>query len=393
MVLRQTIALFVDAYRELHSKKLFWITLVLSVLIVGIFGMFGVNETGLTVLWWEFSHPLFNTAFISKELFYKFCFANFAVPIWLTWAATILALVSTASIIPDFLAGGAVELTLSKPISRIRLFLTKFATGLTFVALQVLIFSLACFFVIGFRASAWEWQILLAVPIVLLFFAYLYAICVLLGVLTRSTIASLLLTLLCWFVLFGLNTTDKIMIAQRIRSQDTLERRERAVARAQTLAEANLAKAKQDGHPLMPDGKVPEGVDELEFANPLLAPARSSLREAEESAQTWRRWSTILFVSKTILPKTSETIGLLDRYVLSDADRDLLAKVMPNENRRRNADRDPEDGDAPRARRSVEARMEDELRARSTWWVAGTSVAFMLTTLGLAAWIFRRRDF
>lgn len=399
MFLRQTIILFIDAYRELHSKKLFWITLMLSLLVVGVFAIFGVNERGLTVLWFEFPHPIFNTTFIPKELFYRFCFANLAVPIWLTWGATILALVSTASIVPDFLAGGAVELTLSKPISRVRLFLTKFATGLTFVALQVLVFSAACFLVIGVRAGAWEPRILLAVPIVLLFFAYLYAICVLLGVLTRSTIASLLLTLLCWFGLFSVNTTDELMIAQRLRAQRTLERSQRAVERAEKIAKDNLEKARATGHPLMPDGKPPEGQDELEFANPLLIAARSSVREAESSMRTWRRWSQGLYVAKTILPKTSETIALLDRFVLSDADRNVVDRVMggdPDNERVSDDDGNAEPGDRDarrRRRQDVSSRVESELRERSTFWVVGTSSAFMGVTLGLATWLFRRRDF
>ena len=44
----QTWALFVDAYRELNSKRLFWITMTLSALVVAVFGMFGINERGLT---------------------------------------------------------------------------------------------------------------------------------------------------------------------------------------------------------------------------------------------------------------------------------------------------------------------------------------------------------
>ncbi|XOV75481.1 MAG: hypothetical protein ACFHWZ_19225 [Phycisphaerales bacterium] len=42
----KTWALFVDAYRELNSKKLFWITMILSGLVVAIFGAIGLRRMG-----------------------------------------------------------------------------------------------------------------------------------------------------------------------------------------------------------------------------------------------------------------------------------------------------------------------------------------------------------
>ena len=39
----QTSAMFLDAYRDLHSKKLFWITLVLSLVIVLGFAVVGLS--------------------------------------------------------------------------------------------------------------------------------------------------------------------------------------------------------------------------------------------------------------------------------------------------------------------------------------------------------------
>src|SRR5205085_9269224 len=103
-------------------------------------------------------------------------FSELGVGIWLTFAALILAIVSTASLFPDLITGGAIDLYLSKPISRLRLILTKYATGLLFVALQVLVFCAASFLVIGLRGGVWEPRLFLAVPIVLCFFSYLFCI-------------------------------------------------------------------------------------------------------------------------------------------------------------------------------------------------------------------------
>ncbi len=40
----QTLALLNAAYRELNARKLFWVTMALSLLIVGVFAILGINE-------------------------------------------------------------------------------------------------------------------------------------------------------------------------------------------------------------------------------------------------------------------------------------------------------------------------------------------------------------
>ena len=124
-MMTQTWAIFVESYRHLNSKKLFWITLVISGVIVLTFAAIGMNAKGLTFLWWELPFPIAPMLLGSPEVFYKLMFLNLGVTFWLTWGATILALVSTAGIMPEFISGGAIDVTLSKPMSRLRLFLTK----------------------------------------------------------------------------------------------------------------------------------------------------------------------------------------------------------------------------------------------------------------------------
>lgn len=391
--LTQTRALLVDAYRELNSKKLFWITLALSVLVVGVTGMFGINEKGITILWWEFSLPLLNTTLIPKTLFYKYIFAKVAVPIWLTWGATILALVSVSSLFPDFLASGAIELTLSKPIARTRLFLTKFMMGLLFVALQVSAFAFTSYLVIGLRGGGWELRLFWAVPIVLLFFSYLYSVNALLGLVTRSTIASLLLTMLFWAFLFSTNLTDQIFTQQKARAQTTKEQLEKRVGRVEKLAQNAVKKAKDENRDLMVDGKLPEGAsDELEAAYPMLRTVRKNLATASKDEADWTKYCQYCYLGKSFFPKTSETIGLLDRHLLSPEDRERIKNFA-----RRAAERngDPEsDEDTPRrGNPEADLRAEDIFRGRPTWWVMGTSVAFECVVLGLAVVIFSRRDF
>lgn len=389
MILMQTKALFIDAYRELNAKKLFWITMALNLVAVIIFASLGITQKGVTFWHWQFESMYFNTGLISQELFYKLQFTSWGAGFWLSWVTTILALVSTAGIIPDLISGGTIEPVLSKPIGRIRLFLTKYLTGLLFVALQILVFSLGCFVVLGIRGGAWEFGLFLALPIVLAFFSFLFSFCALVGLVTRSTIASLLLTMLFWSMIFVVNLGDSIMLQQRegwkLQSQD----RQSVIEPQIRFAETRLEQWRDEGRPIPGEGDepLPEDVtDVLEVVNPTLRQSRERVEQAEEAVDTWTTWSSRVFALKTILPKTQETIALLERNLISDEE---LNRLMGTGNDDFSADEDMPAMADPRATKAV----AEAMRERSILWILGTSFVFEGVLLAFCCWIFARRDF
>jgi len=387
----QTFALLVDAYRELNSKKLFWITMILSGVVVAAFAALGINENGLTLLWFEIGdfNGFLTSATLPPDQLYKSLFANFGITFWLSWIATILALVSTSSMIPDFIASGAIELTLSKPIARLRLFLTKFAVGLLFVGLQVLTFSAACFVVIGVRGGAWEPGVFLAVPIVLLFFSYLFAVCVLFGLLTRSTIASLLLTLLFWFLCFGINATEVLVLNGRESNVVLAESLEARIGRMEANTTKLLRTPPDDG---TAETREPPTRAELESANPRIAEARTDLEKLRKNYQPWDTAAKVFVSVKTLLPKTGETVDLIDRWLVDEMN---LGRTFGED------DDDSEAGSSGPAfarlsradQQKVTKRLETIYKTRSVTWVIGTSIIFEFLILALSARIFTRRDF
>ena len=153
--LRQTVAMFVDAYRELAAGKLFWITLVLSTIVAAAFAAVGIDEKGMTALWFRLDFIPVNSETFPPDLLYKFLFFQLGMNVWLAWIATILGLVTTAGIIPSLVSSGVIDSMVAKPISRTRLFLTRYATGLLFAALQVGLFTTAAFLVLGIRGGEW----------------------------------------------------------------------------------------------------------------------------------------------------------------------------------------------------------------------------------------------
>lgn len=388
------LAIMLESYRELNSRKLFWITMILSGLVVVAFLGIGYDEEGISLLGMGLPDFGLDTSTMPAEVFFKQMFIQLGIAFWLAWIATILALVSTAEIFPSLLSHGAIDMVLSKPIRRVSLFAMKFVGGLLFMGLQVAVFCGASFVVIGVKTGAWEPGLFLAVPIMMLFFSYLFAICVLLGILTRSAIASLLLTLLVWFVIWIANATDaglvgfRSMSEQRVESLGTrIERQDDLV----TLLERRVAEAPDDG----------TRAERLEQARTLRTDLVAERTEAEASLEDLEFWSDVVFGVKTVLPKTGETVALLERWLIEAAD------LQPDPEPAAGEAADDFDLEAAAAGEAtpppptffqpdqdkLEADVQAAFRDRSVAWVVGTSLIFELVVLGFAAWRFQRRDF
>lgn len=391
MIVTQTAALFVDAYRELNARKLFWITMVLNVLAVAIFAGLGINDRGPSFLHWTFDNEFLNTGLISKELFYKLQFTTWGIPVWLSWVATILALISTAGMFPDLISGGVIETMLSKPISRWRLFFTKYLAGLLFVMLQVTVFSVGCFLVIWIRGGAVQPTLFLAIPIVVLFFSYLFGVCALLGMVTRSTIAALLLTILFWFMVFLVNSSDSMVLGMREGSIVRAEDARKNIENQEVFAERRLAQLIEAGDPPRDvEGELITDPDAQKLAiNPALAASRERLEKADTSVKTWTAWSARVGYLKFVLPKTQETIALLERNLISKEELNTLIGQSTGFT--------PPSDDEPRGPAMsdprVQQRVQAVIRSRSLAWVLGTSIGFQVICLALCVLIFTRRDF
>lgn len=365
MIAIQTWALFVDAFRELNHRKLFWITMAINLFVVAASACFGISESGFTLLWWEFPMPGLRQAIGSTGEFYRGIFLSVGVGVWLSWAAIILGLISTASIFPDFLAGGSVDLWFSRPISRLRLLLTKYFFALLFVALQVAVFSLGAFVVMGVRGGLWAPGIFLAIPLVTAMFSYLFAFSVLFGVVTRSAITALLLTFGVWCVLFVFNMADSALLATSTAMRMELDVTERRIEFQERRSVPNEER---------------------------LAQLRETLVSTEEALPVLDWWHGLVFKIKLFLPKTEETVALLERRLIPIEE---IGRGTVNEPSG-DAGSDsppPEPGLADPSDTEIARRFETIRRERSVMWVLGTSFLFQAVILGIAAVIVVRRDY
>ncbi len=371
-------ALLLDGYRQLNAARLFWVTLGISGLLVVVFLLLGITEEGVTFAGFRVL-PFLTTEMMSEARFYKLLFTNLGVGWWLTLGAVILALISTASLFPDLMSGGAIDLYLSKPLSRWTLFLTKYVTALLFVALQVAVFCTASFLVIGLRGGEWVWGIFLAVPLVVLFYSYIYVFCTLFGVISRSTLAAILLTVLVWFGMFLVGTAEFVTKMFALAAERQVEQVETFRGRYETRLSREMAK---------PEAERNQAT--LSEANFFLNDSKDDAARAETNRSTTRLLHNIAFGIYTVTPKTGETTALIERWIidfaeLRDEDDDFVAEE-PEES---NLSGLMELVDDP----SVTRELVEERRERSWVYIIGTSLAAEAVLLLLSGWIFVRRDY
>jgi hypothetical protein len=377
--MRSFAALLLDSYRELNSKKLFWVILGISAIVVLFYGSIGFNDQGITMLFGLTSveNPLLAKGTVFSEILYRSIFSSFMVGLWLAWIATILALISTTSVFPDFVAGGSIDLVLSKPLGRVRLFLMKYLASLLFVLLQVSVFCIGTFLCMGARLGDWEWKIFAAIPVVTVFFSYLFSVNVLIGVWTRSALTALLFTMLLWFSLFSVNMAEGIL--NQVKTGQIVEIEERN----ETIERFRLQLAALPGG----EDADPRASEMIERQITDREASRDDLQKVVDKLEPWHQSIRGLQAS---LPKTSETIGLLDRWLKRADDVNIIDIFAGNfaldeAGQARTTDASQE--------REVQRRMLAEYEERSVAYVIGSSLVFEAVVLALACFIFVRRDY
>jgi ABC-type transport system involved in multi-copper enzyme maturation permease subunit len=337
---RQILTILWDSYRLLSAKKLFWVSLTLSTLIAGIYASIGFGPDGTSVLFgaFEWESETFNSQNPLMEYLYLLLFTNVVVPFWLGLFALVLALISVCSVFPDFLQNGSIDVAVSKPISRITLFVTKYLSSLLFVLIQVFVFCLIVFLAIGLRLESWNVTIFWAVPLIVFVFSLIFSVAVLMAVWTRSSLLSLLMALLVWGVSWGIQVSESLIYKAAY------------VAPAQGLEmDLDTGETEQTGEP--------------KEANPDLAQLHRAIKMVEIP-----------------LPKTRDAVYLLKKKITING-RNLTQTT-------RFMDAEADDFD-----QSVSAADEAYQNRHSELYIIGTSLAFELVVLSLACFSFVRKDY
>ncbi len=236
-------ALIVDSFRDVIDRKIFWIMVILSVSIAGAMACMTFDQDGINILFgtWHIGSEKWSTDNAQARANVGALLVKVIADLYIGWVGMVLALISTSGMFPAFMAPGAVDTVVSKPMSRHMLFLGKYAGAMVFVFLQALLFVGLTFLVIGLRWHYWLWGYLWLIPLMVVLFSYLFSFCALFGVLTRSALASLLLTMLAWIVMwmpqsmYGLAVTFEEQIDPHQRWQHVLRTINWAVPKTQDI--------------------------------------------------------------------------------------------------------------------------------------------------------------
>lgn len=112
----------------------------------------------------------------------------------------LIGVVITGFFVPNMLRKGALDLLITKPVSRPALLVYKYIGGLSYMFILTVATVGGVWLVLAIRSGFWNPNFLLLIPILTFTFAILYAFSTLVAVLTRSAIAAILLT--CGFAFF-----------------------------------------------------------------------------------------------------------------------------------------------------------------------------------------------
>jgi hypothetical protein len=145
-----------------------------------------------------------------------------------TWASDILvglvvifvAVLATAPIVPRMFDQGQLHLLLSKPVSRSLLLLSQFCGGCAYVLVLTTYLLVGLWLILGTRMAYWDLRLLWMIPLYTFMFAIYYTVSVAAGVIWRSTLMSVVCSVLFFLMCFSLGTSkvtmDGLLTLQRV---------------------------------------------------------------------------------------------------------------------------------------------------------------------------------
>jgi hypothetical protein len=186
-----------DTLLALVRRRMFWLHLWLSVLLVVLYAGIACHDTGWSIgfglkrmesEWLKHGTPWENTL-------HCWTLARL-MRWWVAGGAVFLALFATAAVLPESLEPGSAALLVPRASRRSLILAGRFVGSLIYAVLQTVFVVAGLWLAFRWRMGSWYHGFWLAVPVAALLFAPLQAVAMLLGVLTRSATAALLVAIL-----------------------------------------------------------------------------------------------------------------------------------------------------------------------------------------------------
>ena len=181
--------------REAMARKVFIFFFAISALVlIGMALVFGSANTTTIIQSFNSSGSDMMMSNVVKSL-------ELLIVTPLAGLGLLLAIFSSSSFIPVMLEKGNIDLLLSKPVSRIQLLLGKYFGGILVVLFNIAFLILGVWLIISLKFSSWDASFLWTILTITFTFAVLYALIVLFGILTRSSIFGMMIAYFIYLIL------------------------------------------------------------------------------------------------------------------------------------------------------------------------------------------------
>lgn len=129
---------------------------------------------------------------------------GFLIKLGLGVVAVFVALIVTSPIVPETFRSGSLHLLLSKPISRIWLYMFKLLGGCIFVLFNITFVLIGLYLIAGIRFDIWNEGLLYCIPLLLFVFIIFYSVSALVGLLWGNSIVCVVSCIIFWLFCFAI---------------------------------------------------------------------------------------------------------------------------------------------------------------------------------------------
>lgn len=182
--------------REALSRKIFITFTAISAFILILFGIFFASVSTEEMIDVINQNPESSTYLENLVKFFK---VLIVLPLY--GGGLFLSIFSSSSFIPHMLEQGSIELLLSKPVSRAQIILGKFTGGVVIVFLNLAFLIIGIWFLLGLKFGVWDANIMWTIFTITFAFGTLYAMMILLGIVTRSSLLAMMVSYMIFFIL------------------------------------------------------------------------------------------------------------------------------------------------------------------------------------------------
>ena len=209
------LAIIEDTFREALARKTIIAFAAISTFFLIIAALVAVFTDTSAIITPQ--GPKTATAAVTLEQGTRFIEAGLAG--FLHFIALLLSIFATASIVPNTMEKGAIDLLLSKPVSRFDIIHGKFIGGTLMVLLNVAYYVIGMWLIVSVKSGYWNANFLLVIPVVTVSFIIMYSVIMVIGIASQSSALSIIVSYFFLYLVSPLLASRELGLFKLIASE------------------------------------------------------------------------------------------------------------------------------------------------------------------------------